>query len=315
MIKAISILKSLVVVAGFLVCAGCDAGSSSSGPANVMKEKNAVTALGRVVTGRSIVSIAAPPGDRLLRLEVQEGRKVAASEVLAYLESYNLRVAETNNAQAVVVQAREAISLLEAELDHERANLKRTESLHKDKVIAEQNYDDQKFLVKSRTLALSKAMAELRVAETQLAAAVARLELSVIRAPSAGQVLRIFTYPGEKIGASPILQMGDTDRMYVIAEVHETDIGAVRVGQSAVVTSPALQKALAGTVEEIGWLVSRNNVLDVDPRADIDTRVVEVRVRLEDSAAVANLSNLKVHVKIDLKARPGGAAGPETPAK
>ncbi|MCX8071595.1 MAG: hypothetical protein N3C12_03970 [Candidatus Binatia bacterium] len=49
-----------------------------------------------------------------------------------------------------------------------------------------------------------------------------------------------------------VLELGDTDGMYAVAEVYESDIGQVRVGQPAVVTSPALKDALSRTVEQIG---------------------------------------------------------------
>src|SRR5215468_6316536 len=46
--------------------------------------------------------------------------------------------------------------------------------------------------------------------------------------------------------------------MYTVAEVYETDIGLVHVGQQARVMSPALPQALHGTVELIGKTISKN---------------------------------------------------------
>jgi len=64
----------------------------------------------------------------------------------------------------------------------------------------------------------------------------ARLRRTIIRAPRAGRILRILTYPGEAI-SDGILQMGDTRQMYVVAEVYETDVGLVKLGQPATITS------------------------------------------------------------------------------
>jgi HlyD family secretion protein len=255
-----------------------------------------------------VVCIEAPafPGDRVLSLEVKEGQKVSPGQVLAYLESYHVRLAENANAKATVVKAREAIAQLEADLAHERATFTRIASLQGREIVSQQAFDDEKYLVTSKELALNKARAELRVAETSQLTAEENLKLSVIRAPAAGQILKICTYPGEQIGTKAILQMGDTGRMNVLAEIHETDLGAIRVGQRAAITSPALTGSLGGTVDEVGWLVNRNSVLDVDPRADVDTRVVEVRVRLDDVNVVAKLCNLKVHVRIEVGPAPPG---------
>lgn len=239
------------------------------------KPISAVTALGRVTPGRAVISIAAQPGSRIMNLEVTEGEKVKAGDILAYLDSYMLRMAERDAAKVGV--------------DHERKELRRVEALVSAKTFGEQNLEAQKFAAQS--------------AEARLKAAEAQLELTIIRAPIDGEILKVFTYPGERIGNEPILKMGDTANMHVIAEVHESDVGAVRVGQRATITSEALPQPVQGVVEEIGHLIYKNDVLDLDPRADKDTRIVEVRVKLDDSKAVSGLTYLEVSVRIDLDTR------------
>ena len=89
------------------------------------------------------------------------------------------------------------------------------------------------------------------------------------------------------------------DKMYAVAEVYETDILHVKVGQNARIKSPALSQPLTGTVEQIGRWVGKLDLLSTDPTARTDARVVEVKVRLDDSKAVAGLTNLQVTVEID----------------
>ena len=125
-----------------------------------------------------------------------------------------------------------------------------------------------------------------------------RVERCLIRAPISGQILKIFSRPGEMTGKQTIVQMGDTAHMYALAEVYETDVGLVRVGQPASVTSPVLPQALHGTVELIGRSVTKNVLLDVDPAAAVDRRVVEVKIRLDPTDAAAQLVNLQVDVAI-----------------
>jgi HlyD family secretion protein len=86
--------------------------------------------------------------------------------------------------------------------------------------------------------------------------------------------------------------------MYAIAEVYETDIARVRVGQRAVIRSPALARDLEGTVERVGLKIDKNDVLTTDPVADADTRVVEVEIRILESEAASHLTNLRVDVRI-----------------
>jgi HlyD family secretion protein len=91
--------------------------------------------------------------------------------------------------------------------------------------------------------------------------------------------------------------------MYVVSEVYETDIGLVKVGQPVTITSRngAFTETLTGTVEEIGLQIAKNDVLDDDPAANADARVVEVRVRIDQSDVVAALTNLQVDVAIDIE--------------
>ncbi len=89
-----------------------------------------------------------------------------------------------------------------------------------------------------------------------------------------------------------------TDAMYAVAEVYETDVQRVRIGQRATVSSPALAAPLSGTVDRIGLKIGKKDVLSVDPAAKTDARVVEVRILLDDAAAAAGLTNLEVDVAI-----------------
>ena len=148
-----------------------------------------------------------------------------------------------------------------------------------------------------------RGAAELDSLRESLKLANARLERSEIRAPVSGRILKIVTRPGEETGRRAIVRIGDVDEMYVLTEVYETDVAAVRAGQRATVTSPALRQPLGGVVVEVGRLASRNVVLDADPAAAADRRVVEARIRLDDNAVAAHLVDLQVLAEIDVAAR------------
>ncbi|MEB3358418.1 MAG: efflux RND transporter periplasmic adaptor subunit, partial [Synechococcales bacterium] len=135
-----------------------------------------------------------------------------------------------------------------------------------------------------------------------VAKAKADLSLATVRAPLAGQILQIHARPGEVVGDRGIAALGQTRQMNVIAEVYELDVGRVQVGQTATITSDAFPETLQGEVLQVGFQVSPQNVLSTDPVADVDQRVIEVKIRLNptDSQRVATLTNLQVTVVIDL---------------
>ncbi|MDJ0678661.1 MAG: response regulator [Xenococcaceae cyanobacterium MO_167.B52] len=146
------------------------------------------------------------------------------------------------------------------------------------------------------------ARAELAQAKAAVKQAEATLELTEVRSPIDGQVLKVQVRPGEVIGNRGIAEIGKTEQMYVVAEVYETDIKRLKIGQRATVTAASFSEELQGKVAEIGLKVSRQDVFNSDPLADTDNKVVEVKIRLapESSARVASLSNLQVQVVIQL---------------
>jgi HlyD family secretion protein len=77
----------------------------------------------------------------------------------------------------------------------------------------------------------------------------------------------------------------------------------VRIGQSVTVSSDngAFEGELKGTVAEVGRIIGRKDVLNNDPAADVDARVVEVKIALtpEDSNKVSGLTYAKVLVDIN----------------
>ena len=149
---------------------------------------------------------------------------------------------------------------------------------------------------------------DVQLAQTQVNRAMAAadrvrsdLELAYVKAPTSGQILKIHTYPGEQLGENGVVELGQTSQMVAIAEVYQTDIEQVRVGQPATVTSQAFSGKLQGDVSQIGLQVERQDVFSDMPGENLDRRVVEVKIRLspEDSERVSGLTNLQVQVAIE----------------
>jgi HlyD family secretion protein len=235
-------------------------------------DSDAVTALGRLEPRGGPVRVAGPsvPVAVIAELEVEEGESVKEGQVLARLDRFALQ-------QAVVRQR-------EAELAQAEAELRRAKNLAQGLAGAASKREDAEAIV--------------RAAQATLDAARAELELALVRAPIAGRVLEVHARAGERVGPEGVVELGRTDEMFAVAEVYETDIGRVKAGQRALVSSPALAKPLAGAVERVGLKIGRLDVVGADPIAKTDARVVEVEIRLDEPAAVANLTNLQVEVEI-----------------
>ncbi|NMF61534.1 ABC exporter membrane fusion protein [Brasilonema octagenarum] len=157
-------------------------------------------------------------------------------------------------------------------------------------------------IVEVRPVDVQAAQAEVDNAVAAVKRAQTELKQAYIKAPTAGQILKIHTRVGEKMSDSGILDLAQTNQMVAVAEVYQSDIGKVKTGQKAIVTSQAFNGELRGVVSLVGLQVNQQKVFSNQPGENLDKRVIEVKVRLtpEDSKRVAGLTNLQVQTQIEL---------------
>jgi HlyD family secretion protein len=151
-----------------------------------------------------------------------------------------------------------------------------------------------------RPVDVAAAQADVNQAIAAVTQAQANLAQAFVKAPQAGVVMKIQTRAGELISSNGIVELGQTNRMTAVAEVYQSDVPQVAVGQTAVITSNSLPQPLRGKVEWIGWQVQRQQVINTNPSENIDARVVEVYVALDDASSqqAAKFTNLQVQVVI-----------------
>ncbi|WNC30370.1 ABC exporter membrane fusion protein [Thermosynechococcus sp. PKX82] len=269
--------------------------------------------------------------------QLQEARLRYEAETrlaLAQIAEAERRRDRANEPAIAAIQAQQAtIQRIQAELETANREYQRFAQLFADGAVSQQDLDDRTVRVRSlqeelrnaqanlvrlqeeRRTELATATAQIEAAqanlgrvqtqvqllsaERNLQLAEARLERTIIRAPRNGRVLRIHTRAGETINERGILELGNTDQMYAVAEVYETDVPRVRVGQPAEIRSRALKAPITGRVAQVGLVVAKNDVTDTDPAAKTDARVVEVKIRLDNSEPVAGLTNMQVEIAID----------------
>jgi HlyD family secretion protein len=151
-----------------------------------------------------------------------------------------------------------------------------------------------------RPIDIQAAQAEVQSAIATQNRAQTELERAYIRTPSAGEVLKINTRMGEKVTDKGIVDLAQTAEMIVVAEIYQTDIDLVKLGQKATITSPSFSGELTGVVDRLGSQVNRQNVFSDRPGENLDRRVIEVKIKLNpnDSKRVSSLTNLQVQAAI-----------------
>ena len=194
-----------------------------------------------------------------------------------------------------------ALATAKEQLAEAQANLNRIKSSQQQQLLEAKATLDRIAEVRP----VDVAVAEAEVRQAQAAAKTARTELdrAYIKSPQAGTVIKILARPGEIISNEEgIARIGKIDEMYAVAEVYESDIAKIELGQPVTVSSSAIEGKLQGTVAKIGLEIERQNVVNTDPTANIDARVVEVKVKLDKASSpkVAGLTNLQVTTRIEV---------------
>jgi HlyD family secretion protein len=258
-------------------------------PSPAQLRPEGVSALGRLEPAGDVRKLAAPitgmgGSPRITELLVQEGDRVQQGQVLASFDNRPGLLADQTLLQTRIANLIQQLTLLERDT-------RRYRGLAKGGATPTGDLDN-------REIKLIALRGDLTQARAQLTKVQADLQLSELRAPMAGTVLRITSRPGERPNDSGILELGATDRMEAVAEVYESDIDRVRVGQSVRLTSEngGFSGTLQARVLRISPQVRQRQVLSTDPTGDADARVVEVRLELDPSAVakVRDLAGLKV---------------------
>jgi len=277
-----------------------------------------VAALGRLEPEGGIVRVALPStpeaisGGVITKLYVERGADVTAGQLLAEADTVGVLKAQLAEARAGLETARRdaraSVSLAEEACvlaDVYGRQSKRQAELLSRKLTSDDAADQAKgnaeagaATCKARRAAAGVAESRIAGAEAEVARQQAELDRAFVRAPFAGRVLDIHARPGELAGAEGVLDLGRVQQMYAIAEVYETDIRNVKVGQKARVTSEALARPLTGSVTRIRPKVQKLDEIGTDPAARKDARIIEVEIRLDDSAPAAALSLLQVEIEI-----------------
>lgn len=285
---------------------------------SAVADAEAVAALGRLEPEHGVMRITAPvspeatTGMVLGELLVDPGDVVAAGDLIAVTETAPLLQALLEEARADHRRSerRAAAATGGADAECVRAEVFRREAERRARLLSQSlssveeteraigEADFREAACRAARLDAEATAAEVEVAAARVKRAEAAFDRSQVRAPVDGMILEVNARPGEFVGRDGIVELGRVQRMYAIAEVYETDIGRVRVGQTATVRSAVLERPLAGVVEHIRLQVRKQDQLGTDPAARKDARIVEVEILLEDGARVAGLSHLQVEVVI-----------------
>jgi HlyD family secretion protein len=314
--RSVALSASLVVLAA--LSGGCQLFPKGDQDSPALLPRR-VAALGRVEPLGGVSKVSVPSSlsnDRVREIFVVEGQRVEKDQPLAILESLATLQASVHQAKASIAVAERkllsqdnVIRRYRAKLTQANAEARRAQELYASGATSANRKEKQLAEAEAAAAQLQEELAnratleaELIQSRTTLAKDEAELDKATIRAPYAGTIFKLIARPGDKIGEGGLLEMGDSSRMGVIAEVYQSDLPDIRPDQAVTITADGFPgKTVRGKVSAIARQVSRQSVFSGESGDNVDRRVVEVKVALPADviAKASRINYMQVNVVFD----------------
>ena len=325
--RRLSIGAALVVlvVGGVYGFSTLNGASNSIDPSKLATVERGVMLRSVVATGKvepiTKVEIKSKANGIIERLHVDVDQIVQPGQVLAELDKENLtprprearanlEAAQAAREAAIAELRKNEIEAESREVEFARRNFVRAEQLYDQKLVAQNQLDDAKS-------ALEQAENRKRAAESQLFVSRARvteasahvsqaranveraeeeLANATIRAPIRATVLTRDVELGSPVSsilnlganATLVMTLGDIEKVFVRGKVDEADIGRVRLGQSAKITTETFrEKVFNGRVTQISPIgLEKDNVTTLEAEVSINNPGQELKANMTANAEI-----------------------------
>jgi len=275
-----------------------------------------VSALGRIEPLGGISQVSVPSSlsnDRVREILVKEGQEVRKGQPLAVLESIDTLESSVRKSEAEIRVAESklaaqdsVIARYKADLGQASAEARRAEQLFAAGATSANRVEKLQADESSAKAQLAEAIAtkatlveDLRSSRASLDKDKTERAKATVLAPFSGTVFKVHARPGDKVGEDGLLEMGDSSRMGVIAEVYQSDRPMITLGKKASLSADGFKgRKVEGQVVEIAREVSRQTVFSGQAGENLDRRVLEVKIGLapQESALASHLNYLQVNV-------------------
>ncbi len=229
-----------------------------------------VNATGKIYPEQEI-KISPEVSGEIIGLYIQEGDSVHAGQVLArinpatYSSVVSQAQASVQQSRASVTNTRELLQQSAAQLEQARSSYNRSVKLHKDKVISTQEFEQADATYKGAKASYEATKAQIaggqfgvQGAAANLAQAQANLQKTTIVAPAAGTIAALNVKEGERVvgtaqmAGTEMLTIANLGQMEVRADVSETEIARVKVGDTARIEADAYRgQTFTGVVSSV----------------------------------------------------------------
>jgi HlyD family secretion protein len=316
------VVLAIAAVWGFSTIRGA---STSIDPSRTAIAERGTMVRSVVATGKiepiTKVEIKSKANGIIEKLFVDVDRVVDAGQVLVELDRENLtarvrearanlQAAEAARAAAVAGEKKAEIEAEAPDVAFSRRTHERAQQLFAQKLVSQSQLDDAKSALdqaenRQRAAAGQLAVAQARVAEATANVAQSRAALeraeeelanATIRAPIRATVLTRDVEIGSPVSsilnmganATLVMTLGDIEKVFVRGKVDEADIGRVRLGQRARISTETFRdRVFEGQVTQISPIgVERDNVTTFEVEVSIDNPTKELKANMTANAEI-----------------------------
>jgi HlyD family secretion protein len=286
----LTLIAIVVLGGGGLVLSGQakakKAAEAKVAAASAPKSPYVAIANGKADVEGGIIQVAARTSGVVREVYVQEGDMVTKGQVLARLEDDEPKLAAAS-AQAVLEQARAQVPLIEVQMATAQREEARLRALTASNFVAAQKVDQAGDAVRQAQASLRAQKAAIATSQAALQQARYNLELTAIRAPADGRIVRRYANPGSGASTLNVSNMFDLEPAaahIVRAEISEGALPFVALGQTVQIAPESdPTKVYAGTVKRRAAVFGARKLVSDDPTERTDDRVVEVVVSADNA--------------------------------
>jgi HlyD family secretion protein len=322
LLAGVALVVIIGAVWGFSTLRGA---STSIDPSKIATAEPGAMVRSVVATGKiepiTKVEIKSKANGIIEKLFVDVDQIVVAGQVLVELDRENLtarvREARANLQAAEAARAAAAASEKKAEIEAEgpdvafaRRSHERAQQLFAQKLVSQSQLEDARSALdqaenRQRAAGGQLAVAQARVVEATANVAQSRAALeradeelanATIKAPIRATVLTRDVEIGSPVSsilnmganATLVLTLGDIEKVFVRGKVDEADIGRVRLGQRARITTETFRdRVFDGQVTQISPIgVERDNVTTFEVEVSIDNPAKELKANMTANAEI-----------------------------
>ncbi len=279
------IVLGVVLVGGLIAANIARQGSAKTESVQLAKVRredvaSRVRAPGKIEPKTQVKVSADVPG-KVVFLGVKEGDRVKAGQLLLQIDDAQYKAAH-QQMRAAWASAQARLREAESARRVNDANFQRQRALFDQKLLSQAEWDQAQNAHEAAQVALATAQEDATRAKAAVDASADNLSKCRFVAPFDGVVSALNVEKGEIVitgtmnnPGTQIMVVSDLSKMLVRADVDETDVVDMRVGQKTKISVDAFpDTTFTGTVTEIGSTAKRSALGTVENQTNFEVKVV-----------------------------------------